>query len=216
MPWNPVFPLGTVSVRQNETIGTQNTTYIEVTMGDDPVGTNAVDTRDHFWNVGGNEDGHHRFIKSPGFVDSGGNPTDPVVGTGMGAVLYAKTTNGQVQWFTQNDDAIYQATPTVLRGTISIPSAVAYTNIIAVPANVYGEIFMYANTLNDRSVQTGFFRSDATKVQAFSNEFVIVNNRSFVSLVFGNGDNAFGLNIRAIREGATQTDWNYIITYRAL
>jgi hypothetical protein len=187
-------------------------------MGKDPVGTNAVDTRDHFWNVGGNEDGHHRFIKSPGFVDAGGNPTDPVLGTGMGAVLYAKTTNGKVQWFTLIDDtptqSIYQVTPTVLRGTTTV--GLSYGNIIDVPANVYGEIFMYATTLNVFSVQTGFFRSDATHVEAYANEFVANNLRSVIAIAFGNGSNASGLNIRAARDSATQANWSYIITYRAL
>ena len=215
MPWNPIYPLGTVSVRQNETIGTQNTTYIEVTMGNSVVGTNTTSTRDHFWDVGNDEDGRHRFIQSPGFT-VGGNPTDPVVGTGMDAVLYAKETNGETQWFTRNATIIYQATPTVLRGTISIPSAAAYTNIVAVPANVYGEIFMYANTLSGISVQTGFFRSDATHVEAYATEFVANNTRSVIALAFGNAAFASGLNIRAIRDAASQTNWNYIITYRAL
>lgn len=49
MAWQSVFPDGTKSVKDNETIGQQNTTYIETYM-------NA----DHFWKSDGSKDGYHR------------------------------------------------------------------------------------------------------------------------------------------------------------
>lgn len=114
MPWNTVFPLGSVSVKANRTIGQQNTTYIEVTMGNSIVGTNTTSTRDHFWNVGANEDGRHRFVQSPAFT-VGLLPADPVLGTGMDSVLYSKlklaaesVAQQDVQPFFRNASAIMQ------------------------------------------------------------------------------------------------------------
>jgi len=114
MPWNTVFPLGSVSVKANRTIGQQNTTYIEVTMGNSIVGTNTNTTRDHFWNVGSNEDGRHRFMQSPAFT-VGGLPVDPVLGAGMDSVFYSKlklaaesTSQQDVQPFFRNASAIMQ------------------------------------------------------------------------------------------------------------
>ena len=114
MPWNTVFPLGSVSVKANRTIGQQNTTYIETTMGNSIVGTNTNTTRDHFWNVGSNEDGRHRFMQSPAFT-VGGLPVDPVLGAGMDSVFYSKlklaaesTSQQDVQPFFRNASAIMQ------------------------------------------------------------------------------------------------------------
>ena len=90
MPWNSTWPVGSISVKANRVVGQQNTTYIETTMGNSIVGTNTTATRDHFWNVGTNEDGRHRFIQSPKFT-VGGNPADPVLGTGMDGVRYIKS-----------------------------------------------------------------------------------------------------------------------------
>lgn len=114
MPWNSTFPLGSVSVKANKLIGNQNTTYIENTMGKEIVGTNTVTTRDHFWNVGSDEDGRHRFMQSPAFTVAT-LPEDPVLGTGMDAVWYAKlklvaesVSQQDVQPFFKNASAIMQ------------------------------------------------------------------------------------------------------------
>ena len=90
MAWSSTAPLGTVSVKANKAILGDNTTYIETTMGNSVVGSNAVTTRDHFWNVDANLDGRHRFIQSPAFT-VGAVPADPVIGTGMDGVFYLKT-----------------------------------------------------------------------------------------------------------------------------
>jgi len=114
MPWNSTAPVGSISVKANRTILQQNTTYIETTMGTSIVGTNAVTTRDHFWNVGSDEDGRHRFMQSPAFT-VGGLPVDPVVGTGMDSVMYSKlklaaeaVAQQDVQPFFRNSSAIMQ------------------------------------------------------------------------------------------------------------
>lgn len=217
MVWNSIFPVGTLSVKQNRTVGEQNTTYIETTMGNSAVGTNTNSTRDHFWNVGSNEDGRHRFIQSPAFT-VGGNPTDPVLGTGMDSVLYAKLTNAQVEWFSRNSTGIYQFIPNVLTGSVVVPVA-SYGTLTSVPANVYGSIFAYTTSLAESSVQTGFFRSNGTTVQCWSNFFRINSSSSPTTVLsFGNGTEASGLNIRGRSSTAFAPDptWNYIIKYRAL
>ena len=114
MTWNSIWPIGTSSVRSNRVTGAQNTEYIETTMGPSVVGTNAVTTRDHFWNVDPNLDGRHRFIQSPAFT-VGGLPTDPVVGTSMDGVLYTKTKTAtestvqqDVQPFFRNTSQVFQ------------------------------------------------------------------------------------------------------------
>ena len=216
MPWNTTSPLGSVSVKANRTTMQENTTYIETTMGNSVVGTNTTSTRDHFWNVGSNEDGRHRFIQSPAFT-VGGNPADPVLGTGMDAVEYVKTTNGRAERFHRNSQGIYQYVPSVLTSTVSVPSSSSYSTIVAVPANVYGEIFMYTTALGRYSAVTGFFRSNGSTVEAWAIKNAAQGSSSSASaLKFGNGSEASGLNIRAKRDDASGTSWNYIITYRAL
>ncbi len=216
MPWNSTSPLGSVSVKANRVIGQQNTTYIEVTMGNSVVGTNTNTTRDHFWNVGTNEDGRHRFIQSPAFT-VGGMAADPVIGTGMDSVEYTKTILGTVQGFFRNAQGIYQHIPALLTGTVVIPSANVYSNIVAVPANCYGEIFMYTTIQGELSAQLGFFRAGAALVEAWSTpETTQSNGDAAIALKFGNGSQASGLNIRARRAQSSNINWNYIITYRAL
>lgn len=216
MPWNATFPLGSVSVKANKTIGQQNTTYIQVTMGNSVVGTNTVTTRDHFWNVSSNLDGRHRFIQSPAFT-VGSVATDPVIGTGMDGVLYLKTTNGRAQGFYRNSQGIYQYIPNFLSGTATITSSSSYDTVVAVPANVYGEIVMWRTTNGKNNAQSGFFRSDGSTVQAWANYLGVQGSSQTLNLKFGNGTDASGLNIRARAESASVNHaWNYRITYRAI
>lgn len=217
MPWNAAWPVAGISVKANRLIGNNNMLYIETTMGDDIVGTNTNITRDHFWNVGGNEDGRHRFINSPAFT-VGGVPFDPVVGAGMDAVLYLKTTNAQPQWFNRTASGIiYQATPNFLQGTVVLNTA-NMVNIIAIPANVYGEIFLFTTASGRESGQAGFFRSSGAVCDAFSyGERLQGAGTARYPVRMGNGTDAAGLNIRAqADEAATGLTWNYRITYRAI
>lgn len=90
MSWNSVFPDGSKSVKQNEAIGQANTTYIEDTMG------NSTNTsKDHYWDIGTNEDGHHRAVQFKNYEDSfSGAPTDPTLATDMVLALYARDGTG--------------------------------------------------------------------------------------------------------------------------
>lgn len=218
MPWNKTAPDGNKSVKANEAILQANTTYIETTMGDSPEETNLTITRDHYWNVDPNLDGRHRFIQSRGF-QVGGTATDPVVGDGMDAVFYAKeasTSVGRIEWFTRNDQGVYQVSPSFLSGTVSITSKSTYVDVVAVPANVYGEIFMYFS--DQTKIQHGTFITDGSICNAFSTLIKIKSNTEARPrlLEFGNGTDALGLNIRAVRTDGPSGNWTYKVIYRAL
>jgi|SRR6185369_8742257 len=212
MPWNSTWPIGSSSVKNNRTAGQQNTTYIETTMGNSVVGTNTNTTRDHFWAVGSNEDGRHRFVQSPAFT-VGGNPTDPVIGTGMDGVRYLKTTLGRVQGFYRNAQGIYQYIPAFLSGSVAIPTN-SYTTIVAVPANCYGQVAMYTTALGRYSGITAHFRSNGSIVETWGLIQSDDSSSGNTPLKFASGSNATDLNIKARRSDASSATWNYRITYR--
>jgi hypothetical protein len=78
MVWSSTWPVGTVAVGDNTLTGQANTTYVETTMN-----------VDHYWNIGGDEDGHHKFVQCPK-TETGGTPSNPTVATGMDGALYLK------------------------------------------------------------------------------------------------------------------------------
>ena len=219
MPWNSTSPIGGVSVKANRPTQQQNTTYIEVTMGNSIVGTNTNTTRDHFWNVGANEDGRHRFIQSPAFTVLT-VAADPVIGTGMDGVKYIKTVKGRVEGFYRNAAGIYQYIPSFLQGTVVVGAT--YTTIVSVPTNVYGEIFMFTNAAGEKSTQSGFFKSngticDSTSYAQSSNSGSSSTPNPRFNLVFATGANASGLDIRAqTGVAAAGLTWNYRIIYREI
>lgn len=214
MPWNSTWPVGNLSVKANRTKGQENTTYIEVTMGNSIVGTNTVNTRDHFWAVGANEDGHHRFIQSLAFT-VGGNPTDPLIGTGMDCVEYFKTILGRVEGFFRNAQGIYQHIPAFLSGSVAVPNTGSYTTVVAVPANCYGQIAMYTTALGKFSGVTAHFRSNGSIVETWGLTQSDDTDDTNVPLKFASGSEATDLNIKARRSDASSDTWNYRITYRA-
>jgi len=146
MPWNSTAPVGSISVKANRTILQQNTTYIETTMGTSIVGTNTVTTRDHFWNVGSDEDGRHRFMQSPAFT-VGGLPVDPVVGTGMDSVMYSKlklaaeaVAQQDVQPFFRNASAVMQILGIRACAVFDAVGVIAYShNVSSVVRTATGE-----------------------------------------------------------------------------
>lgn len=220
MPWNSTFPLGSVSVKNNRAIGQQNTTYTEITMGNSIVGTNTNTTRDHFWNVGSNEDGRHRFINSPAFT-VGGLAADPVIGTGMDGVLYLKSdglSSARIQGFYRNAQGIYQYLPAFITGTVNISGGGAgdWKTLSAVPSGSYGEIFMYKNS-SKSECQSGIFSTSNNSVRAYSHRLKQTDssNNYFLEL---RDDISGSLNIQARRgDSGSGYDgtWTYIITYRA-
>lgn len=215
MPWNATWPLGAQSVKANRNPGQQNTAYIKATMGGTAIGINTNSTRDHFWDIGSDEDGRHRFINSPAFT-VGGNPADPVGGSGMDAVLYLKQTNAQFQWFTKavGSGLVYQVSPNTISGTVVLSGS--YANVSVVPANVYGDIVLWT-TAGRHSAQNGFFRSNASKVEAWANYLGPESEGSSLNLKLGNGSDSPNFNIRArTQEASSGQVWQYRITYRAI
>jgi hypothetical protein len=65
----------------------QNTTYIDDTMGNSTHTSN-----DHFWNIGVDEDGHHRAVSMERYANTyTGAPTSPDIPTGMDSTTFTKT-----------------------------------------------------------------------------------------------------------------------------
>lgn len=219
MPWHPDFPLGTTSVRNNRVIGDDNTKYIQTTMGNEAVGTNTVATRDHFWNVGPDQDGRHRFIQSPKFVSPVGVNTDPLLGTLMDGVLYLRTVStdvGRVEGFYRNAEGIYQYIPSFLQGAVAVPSTASFSLVTTIPPNVYGEILMYTTAMGQYSAFRGHFRSNATVVEGWSLGESSIGLGTYYPLKLANGADAINLDLKARRSDAASATWNYRITYRAL
>jgi len=90
MVWHVVAPDGTKSVKANETILQENTTYIKTT-----------ENTDHYWHVGADEDGHHQQVQ---MVKKGVAPT---LDTGMDTLLYAFD-NVETETFLRNNTSIMQ------------------------------------------------------------------------------------------------------------
>jgi hypothetical protein len=201
MPWNSISPNGGVSVKANETIGQQNTTYTETTLNND-----------HYWNIGSNEDGRHKYVNMP--VQG----SDPSISTGMSGILYLKSDGSRVQGFYRNVNGIYEFIPAFLSGTHVITGS--FTNMVAVPASVYGEIYIFQTADGSTRGQAGFFKSNATVCDAWPYAQQVQSISSSTpkfNVIFGNGSNASGLNIRVrVEEAAAGATWNYRITYRAI
>ena len=80
MVWQTTCPDGSLSVANNNTIIQQNTTYIKTTMN-----------KDHYWNVGANEDGHHKWVQTVATNDAAPSViTDAPLSTGMDLVYYSR------------------------------------------------------------------------------------------------------------------------------
>jgi hypothetical protein len=119
MPWNSTSPDGTKSVKDNVPLQQQNTTYTETSMN-----------KDHFWNIGANQDGRHQFVQLPKYV-SGGIPADPALGAGMDFEYYAKQKTAaeavaqqDVQSFVRNGTAIMQLLGIRAMGVFSVAGGV--------------------------------------------------------------------------------------------
>jgi len=105
MVWNSTSPDGTKSVKANETIIQANTTYIETELN-----------KDHFWNIGANEDGRHKFAQMPKYVDGApATPTSPTIAAGMDLAYFSRlktaieaTVAQDVQPYARNANAIMQ------------------------------------------------------------------------------------------------------------
>ena len=220
MAWNPIFPVGTVSVRANKTIGNDNTTYIQTTMGNTVAGINNSTTRDHFWNVDSSLDGRHRFIQSPKFQISTAD-ADPVMGDSMDACMFFRNVNadvGRVEGFYKTADAAvgnypnrYQFIPSFMSGTISVTSS--FTTLVALPPNVYGEVFMFRNNAaGSQAVQSGFFSTNSATMSTSAYKQSSSTGSAVQNLAFD--FSVLNLRVKTI-DATSGNTWEYRITYRA-
>ena len=200
MVWNSVSPDGTQSVKANVPIQQQNTTYTEVTMNND-----------HFWKIGVDEDGHHKAINMENYADTSvGAPVDAPIATGMDGVMYLKTSSGTVQGFYKNAAGIYQFIPAFLTGTVALTSS--FSNVVAVPDNTFGQIFIWRD--GSRDMSSGSFTANTGAVQAISYLTLFDNNSTpQFAVQYANGTNASGLNIRAKTSAGTSGNYKYRIMY---
>ena len=196
MVWSDVSPNGSISVNANTSSMQANTAYIETTM-----------KRDHYWNEGTDEDGHHKQIQITKLS------ADATVDTGMNGVMYIKeasASNTRIEGFYRNADGIYQYIPSFQEGSaLSISSS--YANVTTVPDNCYGNIYMYRTDAADMAY--GFFKATGGVVNSFScATFLGSGDTAKLNLVFANSGEASDLNIKAKTStaGAGSYDWKVI------
>lgn len=197
--WNPVWPNGAVSVRANTIPGQQNTNYI-----------NSIENVNHYWNVGANFDGNHRFIQMPN------QAIDVALTASMDGALYIKpasVNDPSINLFYVNATGIVQATPTFQKGSVSLPSSSAYVNVgAAIPQHSYGVIYMFTDD-DVGNMAMGFFVAGTTTVNCYTNVTLTGSmSGSTQNVRFGNGSTASGLIIRAQRNtGLTTGPYQYRI-----
>lgn len=197
MVWSATSPDGALSVAANTPIMAANTTYTQTTMN-----------VDHYWNIGVDEDGHHKQVQMP--VSS----ADITLGTGMNGGLYLRTvsaSNARIEGFYRNVNGVFQFIPSFVTGSLSVSSS--YGTVAAVAANSYGQIFMYKADNSDNG-QLGFFKSGTATVQTYTVTTQFSGSSTAkANLKFGNGSEASGLNIRVRTQEASSGTYQYRIMY---
>ena len=124
MSWNSTSPDGTKSVKDNNPIIQANTTYTETEMN-----------KDHFWNIGGDEDGRHKFAQMPKYTDGAvATPTSPTIAAGMDLAYFARlktaaeaTAQQDVQPYIRNASAIMQVLGIRACGVFNVAGGVSTT-----------------------------------------------------------------------------------------
>jgi hypothetical protein len=202
MTWTVGWPTGNISVKNNKTPGQNNMAYIETTA-----------QVDHYFDEGAGFDGHHKFIKMP--VQA----SDVSPGANMDGAIYLKSDGTTVQGYYQNAINVYEFIPAYKSGTVSVTSTSTFTNITTVPANVYGDVYLFRKVDNGTAanstalIQVGHFYSNNNTVHAFSNR-IKQEDTSDAYLLELENDETTDLNIRVRRGDASSGTWEYRITYR--
>jgi hypothetical protein len=154
MVWHTTAPDGTKSVKENKSILQDNTDYIKTTMN-----------IDHFWDIDSNHDGHHKEVQ---LLNQASNPT--LLGSMNGVIFTKLLTSGVTEAFFKNSNGrTYQFTTTAADGHSPNLNITTYSEILTVPANSYGEIFIWKN--GTKNMQFGTFMSDGSIVEGFSSLF---------------------------------------------
>lgn len=202
MTFNPLVPLSTDSPgifpAQNQT----NMSRLQTLLG-----------ADHQFNLTATaNDGYHNLIHMQPQA-----PTGALANIGR---LYVKTgPDGQICLYYMNDAGTeYAVTPTdiILTGTVNIVASNTFYTIAAIPANVFGEIFLWKGRL----IQTGNFVSDGGVVNGYSyaQKYQSGSGASAILQLGFDGTGASALNLRVEINGSGSGltgIWNYRIFYRA-
>lgn len=225
--WHSTWPVGGQTVKANRAPGAENTAYIESKMNSIAIGTNPTTLTDHFWNLGDDLSGHHRFMKLPAFTT--GTPAttadNPAYGTGIDGVIYLRTCSANEprkevfyrRGFGAGDETIYQVSPSVKSGQTSITLTSTFVTLMTLPKNVYGDIYIWLD--GTRKIQTGHFISDnavAAVVEGFSDRLKQVGTSDDYFIELLNGSGAVDLDLKARRGSGASGDYNWIVTWRVL
>lgn len=175
----------------------------------------TIISADHrFNNTAQNNDGFHEkvsFISVPTFP--------PSIPAGANGLLYTSDNlaAGQHQLYYRNSVANWLLTPTwtgFLSGQVNIPANTTFVTIAAIPASMFGEIWLYFG----RFIQYGTFISDATVVNGYSmaEKFQLGSSASQIVRLGFDGNGASGLNLRVSNDSGAAFGgiWTYRINYR--
>lgn len=124
MAWSSNSPDVTKSVSTNGAPMLANTVYTETKMN-----------IDHFWNIGDDEDGHHKFAQMPKYEDGAvATPTSPTIAAGMDLAYFARlktaieaTAQQDVQPYIRNASAIMQVLGIRACGVFNVAGGVSTT-----------------------------------------------------------------------------------------
>lgn len=125
MSWSSTSPDGTKSVKANEAPMAANTVYTETEMN-----------IDHFWNIGADEDGRHKFAQMPKYEDGEvATPTSPTIGAGMDLAYFARlktaaeaTAAQDVQPYARNAGGIMQLLGIRACGVFNAAGTLSYSH----------------------------------------------------------------------------------------
>jgi hypothetical protein len=209
MVWNTTSPDGAQSVKANVPIQQQNTTYTEVTMGN--ILSNVEPSQDHFWNLDPFS-GHHRQVQMPNYSATySGAPTDPTLAGSMDGSIYLKSVNNQIKGFFKNATNSFQFIPGYLTGTHNVTGT--FTNVVALPDNCYGLVWMYRSGA-DFDTCFGAFKVTGGRTQAFAFPSVVGNSTSpNLTLRYGSGNQSTDLNLKVKTENGAAAVYEYRIMY---
>jgi len=204
MVWNSLWPDGTKSVKQNTVPGQQNTTYTETSMNND-----------HYWNIGTDEDGHHKAVQMKQFANSAvGAPSDAPISTGMEGVMYLKSVAGRIEGFYRNVNGIFQFIPSFLTGTVVLSTG-GFNDIVVPPDNTFGQIFIWRQGTN-KDVSFGSFVKVGGFCQGISPAIDVNGSGSSsaaFNVLYGNGTVANGFIRARVASGASNGTYEYRVMY---
>lgn len=198
MVWHSISPDGSKSVGQNTPTMQENTSYTE-----------SILNKDHFWNIGTNQDGRHNQINMP--VQSG----NLVPSTGMDGVIFlrqASTADPRIQAFYANAGQTVQISPGYLFGDITFSDTNTFLPLSSgsLPDGSYGIIYVFGNTVSN-DMTFGTFKKEQGICQAYSTPFTPAN------FEFGNSTNtAVSGNIKVRRVSAANITYKYRIQFWAI